>query len=292
MKRHNYMIHSKVEIVFELCDFKMKTKQGVYTHKGRCKGGSLRDFKCDECEFTIHAVNEHLGYMKMQQHIRSKHEGLLYTCDVCEFNTQYKTNLDQHKYVHSAKTFKCVSCQYIASTKRALTRHIQNIHFEKNFHCKQCNFSGGSLPQINNHTRKSHKPKQEKMKLQWDKCDIKCSRLDALKLHKKGKHEEWTHACIHCDFKTSTPHKLKGHLKIIHNEGDLRLLQCDLCDFKCLDKSGLVDHSRSKHRKNPLLCLICGGKYFDRKTFKDHVKKHTRNWNWLSQNLNAQYTSM
>ena len=157
---HNYNAHSRGEIICELCDFKFKTKQQMNNHNTRCKKGLLRDFKCDECEFTCSAVGQELGYMKIRQHISSRHEGLIYTCDICEFRTQYKTNLDQHKYVHSAKTINCANCGYIGSTKRAMTRHIQNVHSEKIFQCEKCSFRGGSLPQINNHKRKSHNPEK------------------------------------------------------------------------------------------------------------------------------------
>ena len=336
LRRHNDYAHSKGENVCELCDIKLKTKHQISNHKTRCKGGLLKNFKCDECGFSCQAVSKHMGYVKMHQHKRSKHEGLLYTCDECEYKSEYKPNLDQHKrYVHSAKLINCTQCEYLSSTKRAMTRHIQNVHFEKTFQCEQCNFRAGSLPQLNNHKRKSHTCVQENFvqetvefsekcfvvscqnrtsdcedkshlkiicnicgndfesrkgcklhisqthmsdnvkKYNCEQCDERFSRLETLKLHKQGKHEEWTHSCIHCDFKTFTQHKLKGHLKIKHNEGDRRLFQCDLCDFKCLDKSELVDHSRSKHKKDPFLCLICDGKYFARRTFRDHMKKHT-----------------
>ena len=91
-----------------------------------------------------------------------------------------------------------------------------------------------------------------------------------------GKHDEKTHSCNHCDFKTFTLHKLKGHLKIKHNEGDRKIFQCDTCDFKALDKTEFVNHVRFKHKKDPLVCHICNGKYFAKRTFSDHVKKHKK----------------
>ena len=204
--------------------------------------------------------------MKIYQHTRSKHEGLIYACDSCEFKSEYKSNLDQHKInVHGSKNFNCTECKYIASTKRAMTRHMQNVHSEKTFQCEKCSFRGGSLAQINNHKRRSHKQEtsekcsvdfckdgildvcEEKShlkvlcnlcgndfesqrsykihfsrahmddsvkKYQCKQCDTRFSRLETLKLHMLGKHDEMTHSCNHCDFKTFTLHKLKGHLKM------------------------------------------------------------------------------
>ena len=117
---HNYNAHSRGEIVCELCDFKFKTKEQMHNHKTRCKEGLMRDFKCDECEFTCLAVGKESFFMKIRWHISSRHEGLIFTCDDCEFRTQYKTNLDQHKYVHSAKSIHCATCDYIALCVRPL----------------------------------------------------------------------------------------------------------------------------------------------------------------------------
>ena len=85
-----------------------------------------------------------------------------------------------------------------------MTKHIQNVHSEKIYPFEKCNYRGGSLPQINNHKKKSHN--LEKGTFECDQCNIKCSRLETLKLRKLSKHEERSHSCTHCDFKTYTQH--------------------------------------------------------------------------------------
>ena len=66
------------------------------------------------------------------------------------------------------------------------------------------------------------------------------------------------------------------HLKIKHNEGDRKTIQCGTYDFKCLYRNELMEHIRIEHTKDPLLCFICDANYLDRKSLRDHVKKHGR----------------
>ena len=147
------------------------------------------------------------------------------------------------------------------------------LHFK--FICNICGNGFDSERAIKIHLSQAHMSDNVK-KYPCDKCTIKCSRLETLKLHKLSMHEERAHSCSHCDFKTYTQHKLKGHLKIKHNEGDRKSIQCGTCDFKCLYTHELVDHIRFKHTRDPLLCFICDANYLDRKALRDHMKKHGR----------------
>ena len=139
LKRHNYNVHPRVEIACKHCDFKAKTQGSMYNHRGRCnKVLSIENFKCDQCDFTCKAKGKKQGYMIIYQHISSKHEGLIYTCESCEYKSEYKANFEQHKRaMHSAKVFNCTQCDYVSSIKRAMTKHTQNVHFEKKFQCEK-----------------------------------------------------------------------------------------------------------------------------------------------------------
>ena len=134
-------------------------------HRARCKEiTKLEIFKCAQCDFTCQSEKKHIGFKKIAYHVKAKHEdeGVLYTCDVCDHKTQYKSNMEQHKeYKHRTKSIHCSNCDYKTSTKRALTRHVQNMHTAKTFECEKCSFSAGSHPQLNNHRRKAHTQAKE-----------------------------------------------------------------------------------------------------------------------------------
>ena len=49
-------------------------------------------FSCQECNYTA------ITSTGVNQHIKSKHEGICYTCDQCEYKTQSKSNLKVHVY--------------------------------------------------------------------------------------------------------------------------------------------------------------------------------------------------
>ena len=337
LRKHTYDVHHDRELVCEICDFKVNTRRRFDRHQARCKEiTKLVIFKCDQCEFTCQSQKRYRANHYLATHVKAKHEGVLYSCDVCDHKTQYKSNMEQHKeYKHRTKSIHCSNCDYKTSTKRALTRHVQNMHTAKIFECEKCSFRAGSHPQLNNHRRKAHTQAQESFvqekieflvkcliescknrisnsceeashsiitcnicgerfeskraykihnsvthmsdnvkQFECEQCEKRFSRLETLKLHSLGQHMEKTFSCNSCDFKTFTNRKLLGHMKIKHNEGNMEIFLCNACEFKCLYNGELIRHVRSKHKKIPISCNVCSKEYLDRRSLRDHVKKH------------------
>lgn len=50
-------------------------------------------------------------------------------CDMCDFRTPYKWNLDRHCKNHNGNgAFKCSACNFTADIKQSLTVHEMNHH--------------------------------------------------------------------------------------------------------------------------------------------------------------------
>ena len=62
-------------------------------------------------------------------------------CDQCNFTTDSKGNLLQHKMApHEAVGYHCDQCSYVTSRKDSLKPHKRAIHGAKKFECDVCTF--------------------------------------------------------------------------------------------------------------------------------------------------------
>lgn len=79
----------------------------------------LRIYECDQCEYSHYIrdrYNRHHRYHSMN-HIR---------CQMCEFQTIYRWNLERHMRHHIdtiSLGFRCNKCNFTASTKQSITAH-------------------------------------------------------------------------------------------------------------------------------------------------------------------------
>ena len=63
------------------------------------------------------------------QHIRSKHKGVKYSCDRCEYQATEKGDLKKHKQaIHEGIKYPCNECEYQATWQRCLKKHKQSQH--------------------------------------------------------------------------------------------------------------------------------------------------------------------
>ena len=69
----------------------------------------------------------------MRRHKQSKHLGILYKCDICDYKTGFKDHLNRHnRQVHKKEiedSFKCQYCDFKAKEKRLLRLHNQSKHW-------------------------------------------------------------------------------------------------------------------------------------------------------------------
>ena len=107
-----------------------------------------RPYKCDQCSYSSADANNLAMHMKrhntnkcdqcnyqgnqrwsLRRHIRSVHEGIIYSCDQCQYKATTKYYLKSHKEsIHDGIKFGCDQCQYKASAKQSLRLHKRSIH--------------------------------------------------------------------------------------------------------------------------------------------------------------------
>ena len=67
------------------------------------------------------------------------HEGQKFQCPQCEYKASEKGSLKKHiKSIHEGQKFPCPHCEYKAAAKRSLPAHIKSIHEGQKFQCPHC----------------------------------------------------------------------------------------------------------------------------------------------------------
>ena len=68
-------------------------------------------------------------YGNLKKHKDSKHKGIRYPCDQCDFSATTLSNLKAHKNAkHLGIRFPCDKCEYSANQRQSLKRHKKSKH--------------------------------------------------------------------------------------------------------------------------------------------------------------------
>ena len=109
------------EFQCRLCVFKTTSKQLLEVHE---KEGHVKTkfFRCVKCSYLTHIKARFTKHVKY-------HSMPMIKCEMCDFRTPYKWNLDRHSKNHNGNgTFKCSICNFTADIKQSLTVHEMNHH--------------------------------------------------------------------------------------------------------------------------------------------------------------------
>ncbi|XP_073987296.1 uncharacterized protein isoform X2 [Rhodnius prolixus] len=79
-------------------------------------------YRCAKCNYVTHMKARYTKHVKY-------HSMPMIKCDLCDFKTPYKWNLDRHNKNHTGDgAFKCSLCNFTADIKQSLTVHEMNHH--------------------------------------------------------------------------------------------------------------------------------------------------------------------
>ena len=75
----------------------------------------------------------------IERHIQSKHKGICYSYDHCEYIATRKSLLKTHiQSKHEGVRYSCDQCDYKTTSKSQLGRHIKAKHEKTQYSCDQC----------------------------------------------------------------------------------------------------------------------------------------------------------
>ena len=103
------------------CDFTTRSRLTLQRHE-RVAHLKKKFFRCVKCNYVTHVKARYTKHVKY-------HSMPMIKCDLCEFRTPYKWNLDRHLKNHmGGGMYQCSLCNFTAHIKQSLTVHIQNHH--------------------------------------------------------------------------------------------------------------------------------------------------------------------
>ena len=214
--------------------------------KELCEEMSHNRIDCEQCDYYS------LTKKSMKNHIKVKHEGLVFDCHQCDFVATTKEALGTHtSFAHDGEVFSCEQCGHFSSSKKALKLHLK-IHNRKQHNIKEeilqkPNPSSGDSETafrcFDENCKDSSRENCVKMghhRLQCQECGFFAYFKRALKDHKR-KHK--THSCSQCNYKVKSKVSLKRHIETRHTH--LMSLE-GLESLLILDKSGQQSGNESK----------------------------------------------
>ena len=78
-----------------------------------------------------HNMKELSDKQELKVRKESKHLGIKYVCDLCEYKSTKKQLLEKHKVWNIMESNCCDGCDYGAKTKSILNIHIESKHHGK-----------------------------------------------------------------------------------------------------------------------------------------------------------------
>ncbi|XP_078724564.1 zinc finger protein ZFAT isoform X2 [Lampetra fluviatilis] len=171
----------------------------IWSHEG------LKPFKCSKCPYATGNKSN------LTSHMNTHSMEKTHLCDICGKKFKTKGNLANHKHLHSQKDkqFKCLLCDFSASVKSKLTRHMEQHSSSKPFRCEHCSYSCNQVSSLKRHHHKKHPD--------LDYTNPAKSNQSQHQLLSPGGVK-----CPICDYVYHTKWELNRHFKTRHN---LKLLQ-------------------------------------------------------------------
>ena len=198
------------------------------------------------------------------------------SCDVCNFTTSHRGNLNKHKQRGCCKKYKCNMCENTkAFTKEDLKKHRMSVHdispeASLSDSCHLCPIGAGPSHSLQKHSKKGFSKIQESFIC--DTCKTPFESHNDMRNHLRTSFDCFRMSCPNCDFKTFIRRSLCRH-KCVSGKAELQYLKkCDECDFKDNSAARISEHIGAAHEGVILKCEFCTFTSL----FKDDLDKHSR----------------
>ena len=168
---HIEEVHGDKMLFCDKCDYSTKIRRYLNEHvkKQHSEGDTGRLEKELFCEFCSFTTKYH---QSLQDHIDRKHRNIEYKCDHehCNFATNSKRKLCDHKAEHKGELFPCPTCGKAFPSKKKLKYHLNNSHKPQiERQCEFCDYKTTSLKMFTKHVEWRHSRADYKERYKgWD----------------------------------------------------------------------------------------------------------------------------
>ena len=195
-----------------------------------------------------------------EKHIQSHQQ------DVHSITSATRSTMFTNPFIEKHVEFKCELCDFIATKKEFLKRHIERHHLEKTIQCDQCNTKFATQQLLRTHVSRVHANGNEPCEY----CGKTFKNVQLLAKHIKSSHMERQFQCDIFELKFPFMSKLERHMNLHTGE---KQFHCDVCEFKTAHKYNLTSHRKSVHMgQKPYHCSMCGVSFNRRGELIKHQK--------------------
>lgn len=170
--------------------------------------------------------------------VETRHQEI--TCTECLEICSSEKDLEQHKCIHTRRSFECKNCLRKYFIKNSLNHHMQRCMKEKRFECNSCN------------------------KKFYTESEVK--------IHGRSHVVESPSKCEKCGKGYRTKKYLRKHMAICAGKSPL---ECERCFRVFKEESHLTMHMR-KYCK-VFECPYCSKKVNGKRTLTKHINRHLKN---------------
>ncbi|XP_025160444.1 zinc finger protein 2-like isoform X13 [Harpegnathos saltator] len=226
---------------------------------------------CEHCGCSFSTMPE----LQEHQKVHMSPSETWYACDICDYKTTCRDNLDEHNRSHDFN-YQCEVCGELFMNKRSSQEHQMSHAREKPFQCDVCNATFRYHQGLRLHA-KLHQPDYvpPQKKHHCELCNKRFSRRQVLLVHMKthgnaGPQNEFV--CPVCGKSVSSKTYLTVHLR--KHTGEKPHI-CDLCGKGFISQNYLSVHRRTHTGEKPHRCTHCDKSFTQRTTLVVHLRGHT-----------------
>ena len=137
------------------------------------------NFLCLTCGYTNKWKNS------MRDHVLTTHEGFIFNCKLCDYQSYSKSNLQNHSRYNHLEKHSCPQCDYKSVSPTAIKEHIKTIHEGIKYSCPHCDNKYNRNCILNDHIKVVHEGKM----LQCSFCSFAATKVHSLTKHMSKYHE-------------------------------------------------------------------------------------------------------
>ena len=191
-----------------------------------------------------------------------------FICVECGEIRSSKSQLNSHEYKMHDKGDKDKPCPYCAKQVYNLKAHIQGSHEAELIVCSKCDYRTRNKQSFTDHSNNVHK---EAVMKTCQFCGGSYKRVDRhIQVMNCGQAKRMRSKCDQCDKTFALKQTLRKHIKIVHLQ--IRNKTCLYCDYKTYTKFNLDLHMNKMHLGIQMEKQNCS--HCDKSTYKleHHMK--------------------
>ena len=206
--------------------------------------------KHSEPEGLDESIAEHLEteQSEREQWIVGENKRTYKSCSVCDYKSQYPTNVRRHERTHHTPDqlggahFLCSYCGKVYRSKSGLQLHQKSVHDKKiRFECRVCTKKFNTLRNYRGH----------------------------MASHDSGLRER----CPDCKSTFQTKRSMLRHRESCKNVQNKRRFICSFCGLECNSNDALREHKIRLHEGKVLHCSKCSKQFKWRSSLSYHMQR-------------------